>query len=201
MNSLPPSFSAINYSLILQWIVLFCILYFLYYAAKKIKLEKSSFLEEAKRTDFKKISLLIPLWWEADNNLEQNTLGFHRSDTRYDWSCFFKEISSKKSALSYTDEYLKDQGIILDNSYDSYEKTIKAQYLFKDNSTCNKIADFIRYEATGTQNETDRIYLDIVCFKIKGDEKIYHMESKSSVLNGCVEGPFFEESLKSLIIS
>mgnify|MGYP000704286129 CR=1 FL=1 len=201
MNSLPPSFSNFNYTFVFQWILLIVILFFFYYAARKIKAEKSSFLEEAEHLSFKKLSLPIPFWWSQIKVVEQNTLKFQRSDTKYDWSCTIKEVAVKTTVLSYADHYLKENEIVLDNSYDSYEKTVRADYLFKNESTFEGVEDFIRYEATGTKNETDRIYLDLVCFRISGDKNIYHMESTSSILNGCVEGPFFEESLKNLIIS
>ncbi len=201
MNSLPPSFSTFNYLLVFQWLLLICLLYFLYYAAKKIKAEKSTFIDEAEFVKYKKISLLIPRWWQSSKKAEGNALEFFRSDTRYDWSCRVEEVNSNLDVKSYADGYLLENKVVLDNSYDSYELTTKAEYLFRDSETLKLVEEFIRYEATGTKNETDRIYLDIVCFRIKNDKNIYHLESISSVLNGCVEGPFFEESLKSLIIS
>ena len=54
----------------------------------------------------------------------------------------------------------------------------------------------IEVGGTATENTIDRIYYDIAM--IRSDNEILICESKSSILNGAVEGPYFEEVLKRI---
>ena len=51
----------------------------------------------------------------------------------------------------------------------------------------------LRVEGKATEKVINRLYLDIYLFQYKEDA--YFFISRSSVLNGIVEGPFFEEMI------
>lgn len=195
-----PSSLGLNYSLIFQWVALVSGLVFLCYAATSIKKEKLKFVDESIKLDFFCLTLLYPRWWSK--NLIKNGVRFVRSDTRYNWFSEFTKVSSQMDIKDFKTELLLNLEIELDGSYESLEITEKSNYLFKNDSLNRNIKDFYRIESVGTQEETDRIYFDLVLFKLKNHEnEIYQFLSISSVLNGCVEGPFFEECLKSATYS
>jgi hypothetical protein len=53
-------------------------------------------------------------------------------------------------------------------------------------------------EGKASQNVVDRIYYDIYIMRALNDDGYFIFESWSSVLNGLVEGPYFEEGLSEL---
>ena len=56
----------------------------------------------------------------------------------------------------------------------------------------------VRLEGTATQEQTERLYYDAFLVReIKSGHYLY-AESKSSILNGLVEGPYFEEVMLRL---
>ncbi len=199
MQNLPPSSKNFDIGLILEWGFVLFVLIFLIYAARKIMNEKTNYLEEALWCDFFDLRLAIPKWWTQVNE-ESDFLVYQRTDTKYDWYCEIKKISSSLSCDEYLKKYLNDKKVILDNSYDSYEKTVVSENLILNGEVNKRIQDFTRYEATATIDNLERAYIDIIAIKMN-EKEIYFFESKSSVLNGCVEGPYFEECLKNLKVS
>ena len=54
-----------------------------------------------------------------------------------------------------------------------------------------------RHEGMATENDIKRVYMDIA-IAITEDGTSLKAVSRSSILNGCVEGPYFEKVLENL---
>ena len=70
-------------------------------------------------------------------------------------------------------------------------------HLLLNPKTSEAFKSFVRVEGTCTEKKIYRFYYDIMIGVLENDQTLW-CQSKSSVLNGCVEGPFFEEALKNL---
>ena len=86
--------------------------------------------------------------------------------------------------------------IIFDHSYITYKNELPGNNSkLEENNKLN----FILKEGTGTENESRRIYLQIAIVQHK-EEPNYYLITKnlSPVLEGGIEGPYFEELIKSI---
>ena len=73
-----------------------------------------------------------------------------------------------------------------------------SRVLFRDSEIQEHFQEIIRVEGKASENVVERIYYDIYIMRAQNDSGYFIFESKSSVLNGLVEGPYFEESLAEL---
>lgn len=169
-----------------EWLIVFVGLSFLVYVAKVIKREKSDYLATATPYTFKNFELLIPSWWSIKTN-EENLIEYHRADTYYDWRAKFLWIPFTQSSSKET---LKDYfaGLIIERGiqFDLKEAIVSE----RDTS--------IRVEGTATQNLEHRIYFDALLLEDKNQNGYLYCESRSSILNGMLEGPYFEEVINRL---
>lgn len=175
-----------------EWSLLVGFILFLLYAVYAIFKEKKEFLNECYFVEYKGLQFPIPEWWTQEV-IDQNTLHFYRSDTRYDWDAHFQWIDQDNTDLEKIfDQYIIDEEVQFDP-----EVIVETNpsHLFLDSEIASKYSEFIRVEGMATQRKTERIYLDLVLFKIPGSSGYFKMQSLSSVLNGGVEGPYFESSL------
>ena len=162
------------------WISLFAVLGFLFYAAFAIKHEKKNSKKNLKEFTLGKIKFYTPSWWSV---LEESnkSFKFHRTDTKYDWYTICEHLSSTNRNLQeYVVKRLASEEILFDE---------KATDITEDDNS-------VRIEGTATKDNETRLYLDIFVKSIENE--VYYFESRSSILNGCVEGPYFEELIHSL---
>ncbi len=169
------------------WILLATVLIFATYAAFIIRGEKDVALKNAVTLVFHGLEIPIPPWWTATTNTDEMII-FERTDTRYEW----------QSRFSFSTEEYKDL-------QDAFEKlALKHKLIFdKDTSIIHEPSSFanlknqgieaLRVEGTATKGHEDRVYYDAALLKI--EDGIVILESESSVLNGLLEGPFFEQAL------
>lgn len=177
---------------LLEWSLLVGFLLFLLYAVFAIFKEKKSFLEECYFIEYKRLRFPIPNWWTQEI-VDDNTLHFHRTDTRYDWDAHFEWIENDQRDLEKIfDDYIKDNQIEFDKEV---IVETNSSHLFKNNQVFEKYTEFIRVEGMASKAKINRVYLDIVFFRQSSDSGYFKMQSLSSVLNGGVEGPYFEEAL------
>ena len=177
----------------IEWSVVVAFILFLLYTLWVIKGEKSQAMEFAKTYNFGPLIFSIPPWWGEDANNEK--LIFSRHDTRYDWKATFSWLSSTLSLEDELQKQLKEKEIEMD------PETITCldhNVLMREENLKQSIESFLRVEGTATQAECDRLYYDACLVKLKNKDEILYCESKSSVLNGSLEGPFFEEVLAQL---
>jgi len=181
---------------LLEWFFLIALILGALYTMKIIGEEKKSFRDEAYEVQFADLKLLIPNWWSIVEQKDQ-LLRFERTDTRYDWYALYQYFSDSKNKP--LDELLKDklnlEGIEFD--IDVVFET-DSRVLFRDQKVAEEFQEVIRVEGKASQNVIERIYYDIYLMRRLEDQGYFIFESRSSVLNGLVEGPYFEESLSEL---
>jgi hypothetical protein len=176
-----------------SWIVLFLGIFLLTYMLRSIGSEKKSFYQDGKWINWKNFKFFIPAWWSQKNENTDQELIFYRADTHYDWY-FAVNLFSKNSLQETKELYLHQHHIIVD---DDAVITKDAAFLIQDANFLASISQFYRIESTATENQEERIYLDAVWIEFHTGE-VLQMISKSSVLNGGIEGPYVEEVIKGI---
>ncbi len=174
------------------WALLIFGLLFLSYAAFAIAREKNFYQQTSHPIFFKGMVLKIPAWWAIDGQ-DEFSLCFKREDTHYDWfaqfNFFDKNEIKNQSAEKILTEELEDRKIVID-----HDTQIKNNLPYGLKLPCE--ISFARIEGCATINTEERIYIDLVI--LKKESQIWRMSSQSSILNGCVEGPYFEEVIKNI---
>jgi len=183
---------------ILSWLILIFLLGFGLYVALIIKNEKKVFREFNQKLPFFDIALAVPTWWTLTERSDQK-LHFERTDTRYDWRAEFEQYPESNGDIEkLASRYLDEKKIVLDPDL---TKSTLPSHLFFDKKTLSQVESAIRFEGTGTEDEEHRLYMDLYFVKFKNMPGVFRFESKSSVLNGCLEGPFFEDVVSYLKLS
>lgn len=179
-----------------EWLTLIMILAGLLYTMKVIGQEKSSFKEDSYDVQFGDLTLMIPNWWSLTDQSE-TSVKFERTDTRYDWYArftYFLNHEGKELPIILEEKLNHDE---LEFDMDVVFET-DSRVLFRDKKIQEEFQEVIRVEGQASQNVVDRLYYDIYLMRRLNDPGYFIFESRSSVLNGIVEGPYFEESLSEL---
>ncbi len=179
-----------------DWLILLILLGGALYTMKVIGQEKSTFRQDSYEVRFGNLSLMIPNWWTLTEQSEA-CLKFERTDTRYDWFSLF---------TYFPDDEGKELPLILEEKLNlerlEFDPEVvfetDSRVLFRDDQIQEKFQEVIRVEGMATQNIVDRVYYDIYLMRGLNDRGYFIFESRSSVLNGSLEGPYFEESLSEL---
>ena len=169
-----------------QWILLIVALLGMAYAAFVIKREKDSAFVHGHDYEFHGVKFRVPTWWAEKES--ESGLSFHRADTYYDWRSNFTWHATPKDFNQFTIDWFAEKKIIIDED-GSMEENL--QHVFKDSDFQKSIIRARRIEGMGTQDVEKRIYLDVVFIQMQ--KGLMVAQSHSSVLNGCLEGPYFEE--------
>ncbi|MBC7428708.1 MAG: hypothetical protein H7336_08870 [Bacteriovorax sp.] len=191
---------AANLQLAFEWLVFFALMGLGVYTMRVIKNEKRNYLENAQEIIFKNFKLQTPRWWTlipADN---ENEITFKRTDTRYDWEARFiwNEQKSELNLIELFQSKIHARHILFDeeasvihNPSDFQEKDLIKSGRF----------EMVRLEGTATADRMDRLYYDAFLIRELATGHYLYAESKSSILNGLVEGPYFEEVMLSLALN
>ncbi len=181
---------------IFEWLFLILLIGGALYTLRIIGQEKSSFKQECYEVQFSDLALMIPNWWSLTEQTPIR-LKFERTDTRYDWYAYYTYFPNHegKELTKILEDKLNQEGIEFDS--DVVFET-DSRVLFRDDKIQEQFQEVIRVEGKASQNVVDRIYYDIYLMRRLEDEGYFLFESRSSVLNGLVEGPYFEESLSEL---
>jgi len=181
---------------LVDWLILLAILGMALYIMKIVGEEHSSFKDESYEVRFSNLSLMIPNWWSITNQ-SPTSLTFERTDTRYDWYAKFTYLPDHQNL-----EMTKLLELKLDQEEIEFDIDVvfetDSRVLFRDDKIQEHFQEIIRVEGQGSQSVTERIYYDLYIMRGLDDAGYFVFESKSSILNGLVEGPFFEESLSEL---
>ena len=179
-----------------EWAVLLGLIGGAIYTLKIIGEEKSSFKQDSYLVNFGKLSLMIPNWWSIVDQTP-TTLRFERTDTRYDWYAVFAYFPDHggKTMPQLLEEKLDLEKLEFD--MDVVFET-DSRVVFRDSEIQEYFQEMIRVEGKASENVVERVYYDIYMMRAQNDPGYFIFESKSSVLNGLVEGPYFEESLAEL---
>lgn len=183
---------------ILAWLTVITLLGAGFYTMRIIGEEKSSFKDESYHVTFGPLILMIPNWWSITNQTDHE-IRFERTDTRYDWYAVFRYYPQHegRDLPKILEEKLNLEEIEFDE--DVVFET-DSRVLFRDSKVQEHFQEVIRVEGKASQKIVDRIYYDIYLMRAQNDPGYFIFESRSSVLNGLVEGPYFEESLSELEI-
>lgn len=181
-----------------QWLLLVAALIFAIYTLFIIKNEVQTYQEDASPLEIGNIEIDIANWWTL---VESKKYFFHyeRRDTRYEWFAKLQYCPTQnfKKIQDVFEQYLYEQKIFFDPDVNI---TTEPSHLFINPQTRSKIIECLRVEGKATQNQSKRIYWDIFVFRIEHENSYYIFESWSSVLNGMLEGPFFEEAVTNMRI-
>ena len=88
----------------------------------------------------------------------------------------------------------------LDYDADDVTLVTDGRVLFRDSAIQERFKEVIRVEGKASQRIEERLYLDMCLMRDSNKQGYFLFESRSSVLNGLVEGPFFEEVLAELTL-
>lgn len=184
---------------ILGWLTVITLLGAGFYTMRIIGEEKSSFKDDSYNVTFENLILMIPNWWSITEQTD-HALRFERTDTRYDWYASYQYFPSHegKDLPKLLEEKLNLEEIEFDE--DVVFET-DSRVLFRDSKVQEHFQEVIRVEGKASQKIVDRIYYDIYLMRAQNVPGYFVFESRSSVLNGLVEGPYFEESLSELELS
>jgi hypothetical protein len=181
---------------IFSWIVVILLIGGGFYTMKIIGKEKSSFKDDSYQVTFGPLTLIIPNWWSITAQSDHE-IRFERTDTRYDWYSVFRYFPDHDG--KDLPELLKEKLDLEEMEFDEdvvFETD--SRVLFRDSKVQEYFQEVIRVEGKGSQKIVERFYYDVYLMRAQNDPGYFIFESRSSVLNGLVEGPYFEESLSEL---
>lgn len=181
---------------LIEWLVLLILLGLAAYALKVVGQEGSTFKDESYEVQFSNLSLMIPNWWTITSQ-QDGLIVFERTDTRYDWKATFEYFPDhqSKDMPQLLEEKLNLEKIEFDE--DVVFET-DSRVLFRDDKIQEYFQEVIRVEGKATHDVLERTYYDLYVLRGLNDNGYFIFESRSSILNGLVEGPYFEESLSEL---
>jgi hypothetical protein len=176
------------------WIILTISLGVLVYTAWVVWREKTIAFNNSVKHQLHRLNFSAPSWWSI-KEAAQDYLQFHRTDTRYDWSCHIERLSSSIELKNGEDlaEVFRHHMELQKVQFDVEEFS-----LFIDDKASPWI---VRAEGTATENFMNRLYLEVALLYSPEQKDLYYLHSKSSVLNGSVEGPYFQTLLENLILA
>lgn len=183
---------------LLDWAIVISLIGASIYTMRVIGRESSDFKDDCYEVQFGKLNLMIPNWWTL---VEQNSkmIRFERTDTYYDWHSIFSYFPDHqgKTLPTLLEEKFNKEKIEFDQDV-TFETD--SRVLFRNPEIQEYFQEVIRVEGKASQDVVERIYYDIYLMRAQNDQGYFIFESWSSVLNGLVEGPYFEESLSELKI-
>lgn len=188
-----------NIGLAFEWFAFFLLMALGVYTMRVIKNEKRNYLENAQEIIFKSFKLTTPRWWSLVDTGSVDEICFKRLDTRYDWEARFiwNTSPSDKDLIELFKEKIVERKILFDEENSVIHNP--SDFVEKDLIKSGEY-EMLRLEGTATADRQDRLYYDAFIVRhIKGGHYLY-AESKSSILNGLVEGPYFEEVMLRLEI-
>ena len=186
-----------NIGLAFEWLAFFLLMALGVYTMRVIKNEKRNYLENAQEIIFKNFKLITPRWWSLVDTGSEDEICFKRLDTRYDWEARFiwNTSPSDKDLIELFKEQIHARKILFDEENSVIHNP--TDFVEKDLIKSGEY-EMLRLEGTATADRQDRLYYDAFIIRhIKLGHYLY-AESKSSILNGLVEGPYFEEVMLRL---
>ncbi len=182
-----------------DWLILGALLAGACYTLVIIRRESSDFIDDSYEVRFGRLSLPIPEWWTITKQEDQR-IEFARTDTRYDWYARFEFHPGQADRPLHELLNAKVEAEELDYDKDDVVLETMPSHVFKEPATREYFPEVIRVEGKASQRIEERVYFDMYLFRGPAEDGYYLFESRSSVLNGLVEGPFFEESISRMVI-
>jgi hypothetical protein len=186
-----------NIGLAFEWFAFFLLMALGVYTMRVIKNEKRNYLENAQEILFKSFKLITPRWWSLVDTGSADEICFKRLDTRYDWEARFiwNTSPSDKDLIELFKEKIVERKILFDEENSVIHNP--SDFVEKDLIKSGEY-EMLRLEGTATADRQERLYYDAFIVRHIKDGHYLYAESKSSILNGLVEGPYFEEVMLRL---
>ena len=187
---------AANLQLAFEWLFLFILMGLGVYTMRVIKNEKRNYLENAQEIIFKNFKLCTPKWWTLIP-VSDDEICFKRTDTRYDWESrfFWMEEKNELDLIELFKTKIHARKILFDE--DASVVHNPSDFQDKDLIKSGRF-EMVRLEGTATADRAQRLYYDAFLIREIDSGHYLYAESKSSILNGLVEGPYFEEVMLRL---
>ncbi len=183
--------------LVFEWFFLFLLIVLGFYTMWIIKNEHKTYIKNAREIHFKQFKLFVPSWWGEVPSENENELCFKRLDTRYDWEAKFiwTSIVEPIDIIELFKNHINDRKILFDED----TSIIYNPSDFEEGKLIKSgLYEMVRLEGTATADRQERLYYDAFLIREKSSGAFLYAESKSSILNGLVEGPYFEEVMTRL---
>lgn len=192
-----------DFSRLIEWLIFGAILLYAIYSMIAIKEEKQAYVDNAKEFELKNFLFFLPSWWtnttkEYDKDESIHAV-FERTDTRYDWRADFEWFESNESLNDKSlEEIIVNKLQSLKLIFDPEESVIDVPSSFQEFIPYKEgRIDLIHIEGTATEDVSERVYFDCYLIKDNINDAYLFAKSRSSILNGAVEGPYFEEVLRT----
>lgn len=186
-----------NINQIFEWTIVLILIIFLLYISYKIKNEFKNYSKNKKLIKLKHFNFFVPSWWEPVK--DKNKIKFRSKSSQEIWYSSVEVIQSEYNGLkpeNMLEKQIEKIHIIFDHDHITYKNKLPGN---NSNLKENHKLNFILKEGTGTENESRRIYLQIAIVQHKEEPNYYLItENLSPVLEGGIEGPYFEELIKSI---
>lgn len=183
--------------LVFEWISLILLLGLGVYTLRIIKNEKKTYIKNAKTIEFKNFKFFVPSWWGEIPTQSDNELCFKRLDTRYEWEAklIWNQVANKNDLREIFIAHIKSRNIL----FDEETSIIYNPSDFKEGALIKSGRyEMVRLEGTATANAEERLYYDAFLIREIETGFFLYAESKSSVLNGLIEGPYFEAVMTTM---
>lgn len=184
-----------------EWSALGGFLLLLAYTGRVVKNEKEVYLKNGQLLQFALFEILVPPWWGIMSD-QPSKIEFVRKDTRYEWKAGLEWIQKPKDSFFSLESFLEKKLTQWEVVFDPQPLRMHSpEIIFYDQHIAENIVAAVRIEGMATQEQSNRIYLDVFLIQLKDAyEHLLLATSMSSVLNGSIEGPYFEDVLKRIRI-
>jgi hypothetical protein len=183
--------------LVFEWLSLVLLMGLGVYTMWIIKNEQKTYIKNSRVVAFKQFKLFTTTWWGEIPTDSEDELCFKRLDTRYDWEARFiwNSAGDHRDLIELFKEHIHHRKILFDED----TSIIYNPTDFRDSELITSgLYEMVRLEGTATADRQDRLYYDAFLIREIKSGSFLYAESKSSILNGLVEGPYFEAVMTRL---
>ncbi len=176
-----------------DWAIVIFILLGLVYTLIVVREEHASFRDSAIPIDFHHFRFLIPSWWLPKRE-NSHQYSFKRRDSHHDWKAslyWFDDSSDALSLIECGRSFMREKNIQFDFG-EGFVKNPMAKFKGHPSRSCDEV-EMVRIEGAATKAGIERKYIDIFVAKIRKQKGHLLAVSECGILNGPLEGPYFEE--------
>jgi hypothetical protein len=187
-------------SRLFEWLIFGGIILFAIYTMIAIKEEKVAYKENSIEFEIRNFLFFLPSWWtKTSSEKDLDYASFERADTRYDWKAEMQWFDETQELSSKSiEEVLIDKLKKLNLMFDPEESQAGVPSVFEEFLPYKEgRIDIIHIEGTATEDMSERVYFDAYLIKDLINNSYLFSKSRSSILNGSVEGPYFEEVMRT----
>ncbi|OUR98655.1 hypothetical protein A9Q84_04355 [Halobacteriovorax marinus] len=189
-----------DFTRLIEWLIFGGIILYAIYTMISIKEEKQAYVENSVEFEFKNFLFFLPSWWSnTTKEGEEDHVTFERTDTRYDWKATLEwNKASDEEFSTPIEEVLVKRLEQFKLIFDPEESVIDTPAKFEEFiPVIEGRVEIVHIEGTATEDVSERVYFDSYLIKDNINQAFLFAHSRSSILNGAVEGPYFEEVMRT----